>query len=246
MTTATPPKPPALPPTPPGRAAAETAAPTIDDGSLTIATVKPAFDPMGDRRRSRDPAGFEAAVARRRWRDGLPGRRRRADPHHLRRGDSARREELLHEPPGASITRSAARTSTSRCLIFTSNQAIVALEGSAAQGATSIADLKDVKFGAQVGTTSLAFITDVIQPSQDPFVYDDNVGAEQVAPSRPTRSTPRCSTCRPRWTRRRRDRGQRRDRAVPGHGGTDPPVRLRAREGQRARRRASDAAITAC
>ena len=61
---------------------------------------------------------------------------------------------------------------------FTSNQAIVALEGSAAEGATTIADLKDVKFGAQVGTTSLAFITDVIQPNQDPFVYDDNVGAK--------------------------------------------------------------------
>jgi polar amino acid transport system substrate-binding protein len=61
---------------------------------------------------------------------------------------------------------------------FTSNQAIVALEGSPAEGATTIADLKDVKFGAQVGTTSLAFITDVIQPNQDPFVYDDNVGAK--------------------------------------------------------------------
>ncbi|MGI9645647.1 MAG: ABC transporter substrate-binding protein [Ilumatobacteraceae bacterium] len=61
---------------------------------------------------------------------------------------------------------------------YTSNQAIVALEDSAAIGATTIADLKDVKFGAQVGTTSLQFITDVIQPNQDPFVYDDNVGAK--------------------------------------------------------------------
>ncbi len=61
---------------------------------------------------------------------------------------------------------------------YTSNQAIVALDGSAAEGATSIADLKDVKFGAQVGTTSLQFITDVIQPNEEPFVYDDNVGAK--------------------------------------------------------------------
>jgi polar amino acid transport system substrate-binding protein len=61
---------------------------------------------------------------------------------------------------------------------FTSNQAIVALEGSPAEGATTVADLQDVKFGAQVGTTSLAFITDVIQPTQEPFVYDDNVGAK--------------------------------------------------------------------
>lgn len=61
---------------------------------------------------------------------------------------------------------------------YTSNQAIVALDGSAAAGATTVADLVDVKFGAQVGTTSLGFITDVIQPTQEPFVYDDNVGAK--------------------------------------------------------------------
>ena len=61
---------------------------------------------------------------------------------------------------------------------FTSNQAIVALDGSVAEGAETVADLKDVKFGAQVGTTSLAFITEVIQPTQEPFVYDDNVGAK--------------------------------------------------------------------
>ena len=61
---------------------------------------------------------------------------------------------------------------------FTSNQAIVALDGSVAEGATTLEELKDVKFGAQVGTTSLQFITDVIQPNQEPFVYDDNVGAK--------------------------------------------------------------------
>lgn len=61
---------------------------------------------------------------------------------------------------------------------YSSNQAIVALEGSPAQGATSLADLKDVKFGAQVGTTSLQFILDVIQPSSEPFVYDDNAAAK--------------------------------------------------------------------
>jgi polar amino acid transport system substrate-binding protein len=61
---------------------------------------------------------------------------------------------------------------------FTSNQAIVALDGSPAEGATTVADLKDVKFGAQAGTTSLDFINDVIQPNQDVFVYDDNVGAK--------------------------------------------------------------------
>jgi polar amino acid transport system substrate-binding protein len=38
--------------------------------------------------------------------------------------------------------------------------------------------LKDVKFGAQTGTTSLDFITNVIKPSAEPFAYDDNAGAK--------------------------------------------------------------------
>jgi polar amino acid transport system substrate-binding protein len=61
---------------------------------------------------------------------------------------------------------------------YTSNQAIVGFADSAAANATSIADLKDLKFGAQAGTTSLEFITSVIQPSTEPFVYDDNAGAK--------------------------------------------------------------------
>jgi polar amino acid transport system substrate-binding protein len=58
---------------------------------------------------------------------------------------------------------------------YSSNQAIVAMK---AFPASSLADLKDVKFGAQVGTTSLQFILDVIKPSSEPFVYDDNAAAK--------------------------------------------------------------------
>ena len=61
---------------------------------------------------------------------------------------------------------------------YVSNQAIVGFEDSAAIGATTVADLKGLKFGAQAGTTSLEFITEVIQPDEEPFAYDDNVGAK--------------------------------------------------------------------
>jgi polar amino acid transport system substrate-binding protein len=53
-------------------------------------------------------------------------------------------------------------------------QAVVTLKGSKADGATSLADLKDVKLGAQVGTTSYNAIENQIQPSQQPAVFDDN------------------------------------------------------------------------
>jgi len=54
------------------------------------------------------------------------------------------------------------------------NQALVALEGTPITKAKTLADLKPYKFGAQIGTTSYEHITDTIQPSQDPSVYDTN------------------------------------------------------------------------
>jgi polar amino acid transport system substrate-binding protein len=53
-------------------------------------------------------------------------------------------------------------------------QAIVTVEGSKIADAASIADLKDAKLGAQIGTTSLQAINDTIQPSSEPSVYDTN------------------------------------------------------------------------
>ena len=53
-------------------------------------------------------------------------------------------------------------------------QAVVALEGNKIAGAKSIADLKDAKLGAQVGTTSLEAINTVIDPAAEASVYDTN------------------------------------------------------------------------
>ena len=52
------------------------------------------------------------------------------------------------------------------------NQSVVALKDSRIANATSLADLKDAKLGAPVGTTSYDYITENIQPSQQPQVYD--------------------------------------------------------------------------
>jgi polar amino acid transport system substrate-binding protein len=58
------------------------------------------------------------------------------------------------------------------------NQALVGLADSPAIGATTIADLQGLRLGAQVGTTSLSFITDVIQPDEEPQVYNDNTAVK--------------------------------------------------------------------
>ena len=57
------------------------------------------------------------------------------------------------------------------------NQAVVANNGTPAAEATTLTALKELRLGAQVGTTSFATITDVIAPTADPSVYDTNDAA---------------------------------------------------------------------
>jgi len=64
---------------------------------------------------------------------------------------------------------------------YQASQAVIALDDSPAAGATSLADLADLKLGAQTGTTSLTAIRDVIQPTQEPAVFEDtNIAKQQL------------------------------------------------------------------
>jgi polar amino acid transport system substrate-binding protein len=63
---------------------------------------------------------------------------------------------------------------------YTVNQAVVALEDSPIANATSLTELREAKLGAQVGTTSLDFITNDIQPTQQPLVYNDTNDAKSA------------------------------------------------------------------
>lgn len=59
-------------------------------------------------------------------------------------------------------------------------QTVVTYEGSPIDGVESIADLKDAKLGAQVGTTSYDAISEQIEPDTDPNVFDTNDLAVQA------------------------------------------------------------------
>jgi len=152
---------------------------TLEDGVLTIATGEPAFFPWVLDDAPESGEGFEAAVAL------------AVAAEMGYEGDAVtwvRTDFNAAIQPGAksfdmnlqqfSITEERAENIDFSLPYFQANQAVVALNGSAAEGATTIADLQGVKLGAQVGTTSLDFITDVIQPDEEPFVYDDNVAAK--------------------------------------------------------------------
>jgi polar amino acid transport system substrate-binding protein len=156
-----------------------TECPTITDGTLTIATGNPAYSPWVENDAPESGEGFEAAVALAVAAElGYEG----DDVVWVRTNF----DEAIQ--PGAknfdfniqqySITPERAETISFSDPYYTTNQAVVALADSAAAGATTVADLVDVKFGAQAGTTSLDFITNVIKPNTEPFVYDDNAGAK--------------------------------------------------------------------
>jgi polar amino acid transport system substrate-binding protein len=55
---------------------------------------------------------------------------------------------------------------------FQNNQGLLAVEGEPITDATTLEELKDYKLGAQVGTTSLAFINTEIQPTNQVQVFD--------------------------------------------------------------------------
>jgi len=52
------------------------------------------------------------------------------------------------------------------------NQAVVALASGDIAGATTIAELKDAKLGAPIGTTSYDYIVENVQPSEEPAVFN--------------------------------------------------------------------------
>jgi len=60
---------------------------------------------------------------------------------------------------------------------YFSNQALVANAGTPITEAASIEDVAEYRLGVQVGTTSLAYIEEQIQPSSDPMVYNTNDAA---------------------------------------------------------------------
>lgn len=156
-----------------------TAGKTLTDGVLTIATGNPAYEPwvVGDAPESGE--GFEAAVA---YAVATELGFDAGNVTWVRTGF----DEAIQ--PGAknfdfnlqqySITEERKQTVSFSDPYYSTNQAMVGFADSPVVGATSVAELRDLKFGAQAGTTSLDFITNVIQPSAQPFLYDDNASAK--------------------------------------------------------------------
>ena len=154
--------------------------PLFEEGKLTGATDKPAYPPWfkGD---PQDYSGYEGDVA----------------------SEIARRMDLpiewVVEPfnksyaPGAkdydfdinqiTITKERERVVDFSEGYFDNAQGVLAKKDSPISDAQSISDLKDAKLGAQVGTTSLDFINETIQPDAETKIYDTTNDAKSALES---------------------------------------------------------------
>lgn len=153
--------------------------PTVTDGVLTIATGEPAFPPYVIDDDPTNKQGFEAAIAY-----AVAGELGFSDDQvtWIRTGFddaiAAGPKDFDFNLQQYSITEDREQVVDFSDPYYETSQAIVGYADSAAIGATSIDDLKGLKLGAQIGTTSLDYIENVIEPDEAAAVYDDNVAAK--------------------------------------------------------------------
>jgi len=168
-----------------GDAKACAAGKTLAAGKLTIATGTPAYPPYVIDDKPESGQGFEAAVAM-----AVAGQLGfGADTvTWVRTGF----DEAIQPGPKTfdfnlqqyTITPERAKAVSFSAPYYTSSQAILGFADSKAASAKTVADLKDVKLGAAVGTTSLDFIAQTIKPTTAALVFNDNAGAKQALESK--------------------------------------------------------------
>jgi polar amino acid transport system substrate-binding protein len=152
----------------------------LTPGTLTIGTDSPAYPPWFDSNKPADGKGFESAVAY-------------AGAEQL--GFTKAQVKWVKVPfnnsyaPGAkkfdfdinqiSITPARQKVVDFSDGYYSAAQAVITLKKDAAN-ANTLAALKELKLGAQTGTTSLTAIRDDIQPTQQPLVFQNTNAAKQA------------------------------------------------------------------
>lgn len=147
----------------------------VTDGKFTIATGEPAYYPYVIDDAPESGEGFEAAVAYAIAEElGFAPE----DVVWVRTGF----EEAIAPGPKNfdvnlqqyTITPERAESVDFSSPYYAADQAVITVEGSAADGASSLADLQDLLIGAASGTTSLVALEQLIAPTQGAQVFNSN------------------------------------------------------------------------
>lgn len=154
---------------------------TLKPGTLTVGTDSPAYRPYFEDDDPSNGRGFESAVAYA-VADELGYAKDQVTwvtvPFNKSYAPGAK--DFDFDINQISITPKRAKAVDFSEGYYTVNQAVVALKDSPIAGATTLDELKQAKLGAQVGTTSLDFINEDIQPANQPMVYNDTNDAKSA------------------------------------------------------------------
>ncbi|SEN07412.1 ABC transporter substrate-binding protein [Nonomuraea pusilla] len=148
----------------------------VTAGKLTIGTDKPAYEPWFKDDDPSNGQGFESAVAY--AVAGEMGFDRDEVQWSTVKFDSAfapGTKPFDFDVNQVSITPDRAKAVDFSKGYYTVKQAVVAVKGGKFADVTSLAQLKDAKIGVQVGTTALDAVKNVIKPSADPNVYNEQI-----------------------------------------------------------------------
>jgi polar amino acid transport system substrate-binding protein len=144
-----------------------------EPGTLTVGTDKPAFPPYFEDDDPSNGKGFESAVAYAVAEElGIENVKWTVVPFNASYAPGPK--DFDFDINQISITDKRAERVDFSIPYYTAPQAIVALKSSPAAKASSLADLAGSKLGVQVGTTSLDAVSELIQPSSDPQVFNDS------------------------------------------------------------------------
>jgi polar amino acid transport system substrate-binding protein len=152
---------------------------TFKPGVLTIGTDKPAYPPWFVDNEPSSGKGFESAVAyavAAKLGFGQDKVTWVTVPFNSSYAPGDKKFDFdINE---ISITPDRRRVVDFSAPYYTVTQGVVTLKSSRFAAAKTLADLADAKFGAQVGTTSLAVLKDRVKPTKAPAVFNDTNDAK--------------------------------------------------------------------
>jgi polar amino acid transport system substrate-binding protein len=148
---------------------------THKEGVLTIATDKPAYPPYFENDEPENGEGFESAVGYAIGKQlGYPKGKVEWTVEPFDSSYAPGPKNFDFDLNEISITPTREKAVDFSAPYYSANQAVVALEGSDAAKAKSLAELKDTKIGVQINTTSLSAVNEEIEPSSKPEVFNSS------------------------------------------------------------------------
>jgi polar amino acid transport system substrate-binding protein len=148
---------------------------THSAGELTVATDKPAYPPYFENDEPENGEGFESAVAYAIGEQlGYPKAKIKWTVEPFDSSYAPGPKNFDFDVNEISVTPTREKVVDFSVPYYSANQAVVALEGSEAAKAKSLADLKDTKIGVQINTTSLSAVDEEIEPSGKPEVFNSS------------------------------------------------------------------------